>query len=80
MLSNKEAAQQVEKAARLCLATCNGSIRRVMETCPDGEFQGFRRTVGLIMGSLCVDVLMPINRSYPELQPEEFKPQGGNCQ
>jgi hypothetical protein len=73
MLSNKDTAAEVEKMMRQCSESLNESIRRVMDTCPDDEFKAYRRVIGQIMGSIYLDVMQPIHRQYPDLEPEELK-------
>jgi len=73
MLSNKGTAAEVEKIMRDCSATLNESIRRVMETCPDEEFKAYRLVIGQIMGAIYLDVMRPIHRRYPDLEPEELR-------
>jgi hypothetical protein len=58
---------------RECSALLNESVRRVMETCPEDEFKAHRRVVGQIMGSIYLDVLQPIHRKYPDLEPDEMR-------
>ena len=58
---------------RQCSATLNESVRRVMDTCPEEEFKTYRRVIGRIMGDIYLDVMQPIHRQYPELEPEELK-------
>jgi hypothetical protein len=73
MLSNKDTAFQVEKMLRECSATLNESVRHVMETCPEDEFKAYRRVIGQIMGAIYLDVVQPIHRQYPDLEPEEMR-------
>lgn len=73
MLSNKDTAAEVEKMMRQCSETLNESIWRVMETCPDDEFQAYRQAVGRIMGWIYLDVRRPIHHQYPDLEPEELR-------
>ena len=73
MLSNKETAREVEAAMRQCSAILNESVRGVMETCPDKEFKEYRRAVGTIMVDLYLNVMQPIHRKYPDLEPPELR-------
>jgi hypothetical protein len=73
MLSNKDTAAEVEKLMRQCSETLNESIRRVMETCPEDEFKAYRRAVAQVMGSIYTDIMQPIHRQYPDLEPEELR-------
>jgi hypothetical protein len=53
----------------------NQSIKLVMDNCDDDEFKRYRRTVGKIMGEMFVEIMTPIYKEYPELTPEELKPE-----
>ena len=73
MLSNKGTAREVEAAMRQCSAVLNQSIRRVMETCPEEEFKKFRGAAGAIMADIYLNVMQPIHKRYPDLEPPELK-------
>ena len=73
MLSNKEIAREVEAAMRQCSSILNESVRRVMNTCPEEGFNKYRRTIGAIMGEICLSVMQPIHLQYPDLEPPELK-------
>ena len=73
MLSNKETGREVEAAMRECSAILNESIRRVMESCPEEEFKTYRHTIGAIMADVYLNVMQPIHKKYPDLEPPELK-------
>jgi hypothetical protein len=73
MISNKATAKKVEKTMRKCSRALDESIRLVMDTCPEAEFKAYRRTIGQIMGAIYLDVMRPIHRRFPDLEPEELK-------
>jgi hypothetical protein len=73
MLSNKETARDVEAAMRECSGILNESIRRVMESCPEEEFKRYRRPIGAIMADIYLNVMQPIHKRYPDLEPSELK-------
>ena len=73
MISNKATARKVEKTMRKCSAALNESIRVVMDTCPEAEFKAYRKTIGQIMGAIYLDVMRPIHRHYPDLEPKELR-------
>ena len=73
MLSNKETAREIEGTMRQCSAILNESIRLVMETCTEEEFKAYRLTIGTIMGDIYLNVVQPIHRQYPDLEPPEMK-------
>ena len=56
-----------------CSAALDDSIRLVMDTCSDAEFKAYRRVIGQIMGAIYLDVMRPIHRRFPDLEPEELK-------
>lgn len=73
MISKKATAKKVEKTMRKCSAALNESIQLVMDTCPDAEFKAYRRTIGRIMGAMHLDVMRPIHRRFPDLEPDELR-------
>jgi hypothetical protein len=73
MISNKATARKVERTMRKCSAALNESIRLVMDTCPEAEFRTYRKTIGEIMGAIYLDVVQPIHRRFPDLEPKEPK-------
>jgi len=73
MLSNKDTAAEVEKIMRECSAMLDGTVRRVMDTCSDDELKAYRHVIGQIMGSIYLDVMQPIHRRYPDLEPDELR-------
>jgi len=73
MLSNKETAREIERAMRECSRILDQSIRRVMETCPEEEFKAYRRAIGAIMADVYLNIMQPIHRRYPDLEPPTLK-------
>jgi hypothetical protein len=73
MLTNKETAKEVEEIMRQCSSLLDTSIRKVMETCPQDEFEAYRRVVGRIMGGIYLDVMQPIHLKFPDLEPPELR-------
>jgi hypothetical protein len=51
----------------------NDAMRLVLDNCPEPEFIAFRKEVGQIMGSVFFDLMRPIHRAHPELEPEQIK-------
>jgi hypothetical protein len=47
------------------------SVQLVKDTCTEDEFIDYRRAVGTIMGEMCIDIIWPIYREYPDLDREE---------
>ena len=58
---------------RKCSRALDESIRLVMDTCPEAEFKAYRKVVWQIMGAMYVNVMRPIHRRFPDLEPEALK-------
>lgn len=54
-------------------AKLDQSLKLVMDTCSQSEFESYRTAVGQIMGTMLLDVMEPIYQEYPELLPEQLK-------
>lgn len=54
-------------------ARLNASLKLVQQRCTQEEFTEYRRAIGLIMGEMTTEVMMPLYRQHPELEPPEFK-------
>jgi hypothetical protein len=53
----------------------DASVQLVKDSCTEQEFLDYRRAVGKIMGEMCVEIMWPIFKEHPELEPDELKPQ-----
>ena len=51
------------------------SIQLVKDSCTEQEFLDYREAVGKIMGEMCVEIMWPIFKEHPDLEPDEMKPQ-----
>ena len=49
------------------------SVRLVKDTCPEDEFRRYRSGTAQIMGAMYAEVLRPLFREHPELEPESMK-------
>jgi hypothetical protein len=54
-------------------AKLNQSAQLVKDSCPTEEFQEYRTAVGQIMGTMYVDIMRPIFKEHPDLEPEWHK-------
>jgi hypothetical protein len=73
MISNKATARRVERTMRKCSRALDESVRLVMETCTDAEFKAYRKVIAQIMGAIYLDVMQPIHRRFPVLEPKELR-------
>ena len=69
----KEVAREINTLMLDYFAKLNASVKLVQQRCNEEEFQRYRKVIGKIMGEMSVEVMMPLYREYPELEPEEFK-------
>jgi len=74
MIKNRELARQVIDALDESSNVINESIRLVKEGCSEEEFVAYRKAAGFVMGYLYTDVLAPIYKQHPDLEPNELKP------
>ena len=56
-----------------CSAKLNETIILVQDNCSDDEFIEYRKAAGFVMGYIYTDVLRPIYKQHPELEPPELK-------
>ena len=54
-------------------AKLNASLKLVQQRCSEDEFKEYRRAIGLVMGEMTTEVLMPLYKEHPDLEPPEFK-------
>jgi hypothetical protein len=54
-------------------AKLDESVRLVMQSCSEEEFQSYRAAIAQIMGTMLIDVMQPIYREHPELKPPELE-------
>ncbi len=73
---DSETARLVKEALEECSRKIDGSISLVQGRCPEPEFQAYRKAAGRVMGYLFTDVLNPIYREHPELEPASLKDVG----
>ena len=71
----KDTARQLTSIMLECCKKLDESIALVMTACTGEESMRFRRAAGKIMGHIFVEILDPIYREHPELEPEELKSQ-----
>ena len=73
----KTTAQQVIAGMLDCCKKLDDLMGLTTDTCTAEEAMKFRRAAGKIMGHIFVDILDPVYREHPELEPEELKSRRG---
>lgn len=74
MIRDRALAKQLIEVLNDCSNKIDKSIELVQEKCTDEEFIAYRKAAGMVMGYLYTDVLAPIYKQHPDLEPPELKP------
>lgn len=69
MIHDKEIAKQINDLMERCSSELNESIRLVQQKCTAEEFAAYRQGAGMVMGYIYTDVLAPLWKEHPELEP-----------
>jgi hypothetical protein len=69
----QELAREIKARAIDCSAKLDSSISAMAEEADPRQVSMYRRLIGEAMGELFINVLSPIYRQYPELEPEELQ-------
>jgi hypothetical protein len=70
---DKAVAHEVLELLNKVSVNLNTSIRVVLHSCPESEFLKYREEVGKIMAEMYFNIMLPIHKSHPELEPEELR-------
>jgi hypothetical protein len=73
MLTDKNLAIAAVRLSEAFIIGMNLLLAEVQQKCSDAEFQAFRRAVGLSMGKIEIEVIDPLYKIHPELEPEAHK-------
>jgi hypothetical protein len=73
MIKEKTIAKRVIDVMDDCSERINETIREVQQRCSDEEFRRYRKAAGVVMGYIYTDVVAPLYRQHPELEPEELR-------
>jgi hypothetical protein len=70
---NQNAAQEIAKRFQEASKLCDASLRTVMSNEGLGQVTVYGRLIGEFMGYAFTNILAPIWKKFPELEPEEMK-------
>lgn len=73
MLMDKDIALQVSNIMIELSSKLNQSIVLVQNNCSNEDFEAYRQKAGYIMGTIYTDIMLPIYKRYPEIEPNELK-------
>ena len=76
MITSKETATRVSEAGERFIEALNRALLEVRASSPPAEYERFRRAVGLIVGEMEVELLGPLYKEHPELEPESMRESG----
>jgi len=70
---DKQAATKIVEILLKCSGSIDQSIALAREGSSEREFETFRTSAGRVMGSIFLDLLAPIFREHPDLEPDELR-------
>lgn len=73
MVHDHDIAKQLIDTLDGCSERINESIRLVRDKCSDEEFLLYQKAAGFVMGYIYTDVVAPIYKEHPDLEPPELR-------
>jgi hypothetical protein len=73
MITSKETAARVSEAGERFVEALNRALLEVRASSSPPDYERFRRAVGLIVGEMEVELLRPLYKQHPELEPESMR-------
>ena len=73
MLSSKELAADVSAAGEAFVAAMSEALDTAKVSCTPAELKRFKDAVGCVIGTLEVDLLWPLYKQHPDLEPENLR-------
>jgi hypothetical protein len=70
----KAVARQISELMLEYYAKLNVSVQLVSDRCSEEECKRYRKAIGLIMGHMTTEVMMPLYKKHPDLEPPSFEP------
>lgn len=73
MFEHKGIATAVSNSSEKFIADLNSALNQARETLAPDEYERFRKSVGIVVGTIEVDMLSPLYKTHPDLEPETLK-------
>lgn len=73
MIADRQQAVAVSKAAEEFIRQLSLALKAAEANSSNEEFERLRRAVGQVIGTLETDLLWPLYKRHPELEPENLK-------
>jgi len=72
-----DVAEQVIQGLLSVVGALNETVRAVQAEASETEFKDYRRRVGQVMGAIYLDLIKPVVKFYPDLDPGREEDAGG---
>ncbi len=72
-MTTNEAAKIVKETVLGCSAVLDESAKKMLLEAEDHQAARYRRLVGAVLGEFLTEVLIPIYRAFPDLEPPEIR-------
>lgn len=73
MIPDPTSAQAVSRAAEHFIVELSRAFEAARSSTTPEEFERLKRAVGVVVGTLEVDLLWPLYKQHPNLEPENLK-------
>jgi hypothetical protein len=73
MITNSTTAQAVSNAAEQLIQELSLSLERSRDADTSADFERLKQAIGSVVGTLEVDLLWPLYKQHPHLEPESLK-------
>lgn len=73
MVTSKKIATDISAASEAFLVSLNKALLDAKAECSPQEYEQFKKAVGAVVGGLELDMLWPLYKKHPELQPENLR-------
>jgi len=73
MIANVNSAQAVSKAAEHFLRELSRALEHARATAEPDDFERLKQAVGVVVGTLEIDLLWPLYKQHPDLEPKNIK-------
>ena len=73
MITSTELATEVSAAGERFVEAISKCLADAQSSCSPEEYEQFKKAVGSVIGTLEFDMLWPLYRKHPELEPENLR-------
>lgn len=73
MIADANSARAVSEAAERFLQELSRALELARNTAAPDDFERLKQAVGVMVGTLEIDLLWPVCKQHPSLQPENLK-------